>query len=530
VCVIGGGATGAGCALDAQVRGLRTLLVDAGDFGAATSSASTKLVHGGVRYLEQAAKELDLGQLKVVRTALRERKGMLQRAPHLAQPAEFLIPCYRAFDLLYYRAGVAFYDWLADAAGVGRSYHMNPAETLQQWSDLAAGGLKGGVVYSDGQFDDARFCLALIQTFAEAGGVPANYARVTAFERSAESSRIERAVLEDLLTGDHHSVAARAFVNATGPASDSLRRMANPALNPRLVLSRGVHILLPLGEEEHGMALLVPRTEDGRIIFAIPWCGRLLVGTTDEQVETEKNGFVTKREAAYLLRHLNRYLRRPRGLDEIVSTFFGVRPLVRAAHARETRKLIREHEVEVDPKSRLVSILGGKWTTYRVMAQDTIEAVARQLDRPLSASPTSELKLAGAVEAHEEFAGELAKQHGITTETAKHLAKKFGACATRILEMAREAPELLEPLVEGYPAIQAETVYSARHEMALTLEDVLARRLGLQYYSWALAAQAAPVAARRLAAELGWAMEQTDEAVKAYVAKLEAMRTALNQD
>jgi glycerol-3-phosphate dehydrogenase len=530
VCVIGGGATGAGCALDAQLRGLRTLLVDAGDFAAATSSASTKLVHGGVRYLEQAAKTLDLGQLKVVRTALHERQRMLRQAPQLAHPAEFLIPCFRSLDLLYYRAGVAVYDWLAGAATLGRSYHMLPAETHQHWPDLTDAGLKGSVVYSDGQFDDARFCLALIQAFSEAGGVPVNYVRVSGFERADGDAPIERAVLEDVFTGDRHSVAARAFVNATGPASDSLRQMANPALPPRLVLSRGVHVLLPLTTEDRGVALLVPRTDDGRVIFAIPWCGRLLVGTTDEQVESNKDVFVRKEEAAYLLRHLNRYLRRPRRLDEIVSAFFGVRPLVRAAHARETRKLIREHEVEVDRESRLVSILGGKWTTYRVMAQDTIDAVELQLGRTVSACTTAELKLAGAIDAPELLARQLVNEHGVSEEVAAHLVHKFGTQATAVLEIAWEDPALLEPLVEGYPAIQAEALYAVRHEMARTLEDILARRIGLQNYSWALAAQAALLAARHLAAELAWPPEQSDQAVRSYIARLDAMRAALNQD
>jgi glycerol-3-phosphate dehydrogenase len=526
VCVIGAGATGAGCALDAQLRGLRTVLIDAADFASATSSASTKLVHGGVRYLEQALRRFDLAEFKVVRSALRERVRILRNAPHLAHSCDFLIPCFSRLESFYYGLGVHLYDWISGSANLARSRVLDRQGTLTQMPELNPAGLAGSVLYTDGQFDDARYCLSLIQTFADAGGSVANYLKLLSFERG-KGGKIESAIIEDRHAQERFTVPARVFLNATGPFSDSIRSLAHPDAAHRLVLSRGVHILLPLTSPKDSVALLVPRTEDGRVIFAIPWLDRLLVGTTDQEVPDNRESPVTRDEAEYLLRHVNRYLRQPRSVSEIVSAFSGVRPLVRAAHAQQTKQLIRDHEVEVDERSGLVSVLGGKWTTYRAMAEDAIDHVQLALGLPVTQSRTANHPLSGASGFSPEYASELSVKCQLPLPVVDHLVRKFGTAAQEICVMVARDPAQLRKIVDGFPAIEAEIAYSIRYEMAATVEDILARRIGLQYYSWALAEKAAPRIANHLARERGWSEETRVSAVAGYVEKLRRMQSAL---
>src|SRR5579862_3784602 len=344
VCVIGGGATGSGCALDSQLRGLSTALVEAGDFASATSSASTKMVHGGVRYLEEAFRHLDPAEYKVVNRALHERIHMLKNAPFLAGAREFITPCYSRFDLAYYEAGLKLYDWISGTASLAPSHFVSREEALRRLPNLNPQGL--------------------------AGAVALNYARVASCEKGADG-KLEAVVVQDQFGGQSFVVRARAFVNATGPFADSIRGMANPAAKPRIRLSKGVHILLPLDVLSSDDAMLIPKTDDGRVLFAIPWRGRVLVGTTEQEVAVGEELFLTREEVEYLLRHLNRYLGEPVKAGQVVGGFAGARPLLSAGDSRDTKKLARDHQVELDSLSGLVSILGGKWTTYRAMAQDT---------------------------------------------------------------------------------------------------------------------------------------------------------------
>ena len=524
VCVIGGGATGAGCALDSQLRGLRTALVDAGDFASGTSSASTKLAHGGIRYLQQAVAEVDAGQLKVIREALTERRRMLQNAPHLAHACQFLVPCFSRLESLYYLAGLKLYDWLAGSARLGKSSNLSRVEALAALPTLTRQRVSGAVIYEDGQFDDARFCLSLVKSFSDAGGEVANYLRVIGFQRG-EDGRLASAVVKDALNDRTFALRAKGFVNATGPFSDELRSLSSPGVSDRLVLSKGVHVVLPLAGDIT-TALLIPKTEDGRVIFAIPWLGRLLVGTTDDEVKPGQDVAVTRDEVEYLLRHLNRYSSLQYTVDDVVSAFSGVRPLVREAHSRQTKKLIRSHEVEVDQRSGLISILGGKWTTYRAMAEDTVNAVQEQRGGSVS-SRTRDFQLAGAKGYSADHWRFLASLYGLKEATAKHLAEKFGTEAEGVLSVAKEDSRLNSPLIPEVPSIQAEVVYGARTEMAVTIEDVLARRIGLQLFGWQLALQAAPVVGELLAHELGWTVNEKSRAVDNYVSKIDRQRRAL---
>jgi len=515
VCVIGGGATGAGCALDAQLRGLSTVLIEAGDFASATSSRSTKLIHGGVRYLQEAVTDLDPGQYNVVKRALRERRFMLDNARFLAHPMEFLVPCYSRWDVFYYGVGVKIYDRIAGKHNFFPSRYRSSKDSLARWPLLQGDGLKGTIAYADGQFDDARYCVALVQTFTQAGGEAINHARVVRLQQDA-GEKICAAEVEDQLTGANSTMQARIFVNATGPYSDHIRAMANPDLEKRLRLSKGVHILLPLDDRTTD-AVVVPKTDDGRVIFAIPWLGRLLVGTTDDEVTHEEELVVKRSEAEYLLRQLNRYLSRPFAVEDIVGGFAGVRPLVSSGKPGRTKKLIREHEVEVDRESGLVSVMGGKWTTYRAMAEDAINAVQQQRGLPVGGCVTREHHLSGSDGYSADYPQTLAATYGVPDSTARHLSEKFGTNASAVLDLARQQPELAQPIVAGFPAIQAEIAYSARNEMAATLDDVLERRTGVQFFSWKTAMAAAPIAAAVMQKEMGWDSAHTQREVDDYV-------------
>ncbi len=554
VCVIGGGATGAGCALDAQLRGLKTALVEAADFASGASGASTKMVHGGVRYLEQAVRCLDLKEYEVVKRALRERLHMLRNAPFLTRTREFLTPCYSWRDVAYYGIGLKLYDWIAGSAGLAPSRFLSRDEALRRIPALNPARLVGAVSYTDGQFDDARYNIALVETFAEVGGEPLNYAHVVGFSKDA-TGKITAAEVEDCVSGQRFIIRAEAFVNATGAFADSLRQMATPGAAPRMRPSRGVHIVLPfqiltapgvegqdfssapdvptpsldLAPEANFDALLIPRTEDGRMLFAIPWLGRLLVGTTDEPCDGPEPTAISHKEIAYLLRHLNRYLANRVPADQVVSAFAGIRPLVSSGQSRTaTKNLARDHVVEIDAASGLVSIMGGKWTTYRAMAEDAIDAVERRLNRRHVPCSTANHRLAGsdgfADDFRKKLVAELAAPRSCAPPgRARHLTEKFGTRAAQVLALAKENLALAEPLVESGAAIKAEVAFCARYEMATSIEDVLARRLGIQSYGWLEALMAAPAVAELLAAELGWPEDHKRRALGAYASRMNAM-------
>jgi glycerol-3-phosphate dehydrogenase len=518
VCVIGGGATGSGTALDAQLRGLNTVLIEAGDFASATSSRSTKLIHGGIRYLQEAVTDLDPGQYNVVKRALQERRVMIENARFLAHPAEFLVPCYTWWEAFYYGIGTKIYDRIAGSQNFYASRFHNKRNAVERWPLLRSDALKGAIAYGDGQFDDARFAVALVQTFTEAGGEAVNHAKVVAF-RKGDDGKLMEADVEDQFAGAKTTIRAKVFVNCTGPHSDFIRTLANPEAEPRLRLSKGVHILLPVDGQTRG-AMVVPKTDDGRVVFAIPWLGRLLVGTTDDEVSHDDELVVKRSEAEYLLRQLNRFLSKPFAMSDIVGGFAGVRPLVSQGKGAKTKKLIREHEVEVDEASGLISVLGGKWTTYRAMAEDAVNAVQKQLGLPVEGCITRTSRLSGSEGFSDAYPHMLQTSYGITVETARHLSEKFGARATAVLNLIATEPELAKPVVEGYPAIRAEIAYAARFEMAATLDDVLERRTGLQFYSWPLAIKAVSSAAALMQREMRWSDADTQREITEYVNRL----------
>jgi glycerol-3-phosphate dehydrogenase len=519
LCVIGGGATGAACALDAQLRGIRTVLVEARDFAGATSSAATKIVHGGVRYLEEAIKGADLQEYHVLVRALHERVRMLENAPHLTRELEFLVPSYHWIDVAYLDIGLKIYDWLAGPGRISPSKYLSREETLRHMPGLNPKGLIGSVEYADGQFDDARYNLALVQNFSLAGGHAVNYCKVTDFLRTPDG-KLSGVVVRDGLTGDSFTVSAKVVVNATGPFADIIRQMATPALRKRMRPSKGAHILLPMDVFPTQDALLIPKTEDGRVLFAVPWGGRLLVGTTDEEVSPEAELVVTKEDIEFMLRHLNQYLARPVTPNDVVSGFAGARPLVGDGEGGDTKKLARDDVIEVDPASGLISIMGGKWTTHRAMAEDTIHRVEDALGLARTDSLTRHHVLCGGEGFTDDYWEKLRDVYQIPEGTARHLALKFGTAADKVLALSTANPTLAQPILAGHPVIRAEVVYTVREEMAATIEDVLARRLGVQLYSWRAAIEAAPVVGALMAAELKWSSEFTRAAITSYVEKV----------
>ena len=416
-------------------------------------------------------------------------------------------------------SGLKMYDWVSGNAGLFPSQFLSKEETLRRMPALKRSHLVGSIAYADGQFDDARYNITLVETLVQAGGEALNYARVIGFEKHS-GGQLKAAEVEDQVTGKRFVIQAAVFVNATGPFSDAVRGLATPGIAPRLRLSKGVHILLPLEVMPSADAMLIPKTEDGRVLFAVPWMGRLLVGTTEQEVNVHDELYVTKHEVEYLLRHLNQYLERPVTADQVVSGIAGARPLVSSSDSRDTKKLARDDELESDSQSGLISIMGGKWTTHRAMAEDTINAVQERLGAPETQSPTKNRPLAGADRYTPDYWQKLVREHGVCEETARHLAGKFGTVAEQVLEIANREDDLSSRILNELPPLRAEVAFCARQEMAVTIEDVLFRRLGIQLYSWRSAIHAAPVVASILGRELGWSGESTQSATRQYVEKI----------
>jgi glycerol-3-phosphate dehydrogenase len=520
LCVIGGGATGSACALDARLRGLSVVVLDAGDFAGATSSTATKIIHGGVRYLEEAIKDVDPKEYHVVVRALHERIHMLDNAPHLTRKLEFLIPSYSWFNVAYLDIGLKMYDWLAGSARISPSKFVSREETLKVMPGLKQDGLIGAVEYADGQFDDSRYNLALVETFDRNGGFALNYARVTSLTKDS-AGKLSGVQVTDQLSKQNFSISAKVIVNATGPLADSVRRMAAPTLSTRMRLSKGAHILMPMELFPTDIAMLIPKTDDGRVLFAVPWRGRLLVGTTETEVEPGDELYVTKEDVAFMLGQLNKYLQTPITPNQIVAGYAGARPLVSAGDANEsTKKLARDDVIEIEPSSGLISIMGGKWTTHRAMAEDTINAAEKSLGKTPTECPTRHHILYGSENWNHDYWQELVKNYQVAPDVAHHLSAKFGTAAPNILNLAKTDPTLGERVVAQHPLTRAEVLYVVREELAATIEDVLARRTGVQFYSWRNARESAAGVGAILGAELGWSADQTKSAVDAYVAHI----------
>lgn len=508
--VVGGGATGCGIALDAASRGLRVALVEQNDFAEGTSSRSTKLVHGGVRYLELAVKNLDRVQYNLVRDGLRERGLLLHNAPHLAHRLPLVTPLYSWWQIPYIFAGLKLYDLLAGKAGIGHSRLLGRKQALARFPMLKAKGLKAGVLYYDGQFNDARTALALAMTAAEQGATVVSHLEVRGLRK--ENGQVCGAELVDRLSGDSFSIRARGVISATGPFADQLRKLDDPAAPPLLKVSSGIHIVLDQRFAPPDTGLMIPSTEDGRVLFVLPWEGHALVGTTDEAAEVSEHPRPQAEEIAYLLRHLGKYFDLQVGEADVKTVWSGLRPLVFAADAGNTARLARDHFLQTSP-SGLLTITGGKWTTYREMAEDAVDLAIRQFAlAPQHGCQTATIPLVGAAGFDPAGDRSLAERFTLPAATARHLHRAYGDRAAAVAELAGAGGNRL--LVAGHPYLEAEVTYAARHEAAGRAIDVLARRLPLALLDRQAALDALPRVIDLLAPELGWDAQRCREEEK----------------
>jgi glycerol-3-phosphate dehydrogenase len=527
ICIIGGGATGAGCALDAAARGYKVLLLEKKDFGAATSGKSTKLIHGGVRYLEQAVKKLSIEQYRMVRKALKERSTLLKIAPHITRPLQLITPCRTWIEGAYYYIGLKMYDWISGRTNIGGSELLSKKKAIERIPTLKKDHLFNAVLYYDGQLDDIRFNLALIQTAQQQGAICLNHTEAVSFEKN-EKGRLTYLNIKDKLSGQEVKVNASIFINATGPFADHIRLMANPLLPKRMMVSRGVHILLPKQMMSSQSALLIPQTRDGRVLFAIPYQKHLLVGTTDDAAQITDNEFgPTKNEVKYLLEYINEYLDVQATEAQVVAGFGGLRPLV-MANSGNTKDLVRDHEVETDNSSGLISILGGKWTTYRLMAKDTLDIAEKHLNKQVACT-THNILLAGSQHFNHTTAINLQQTTGCDHEIVKHLVSKYGDHSADIGKLMEAKPELKQRLLPGMPYTYAELDYVLDHEMAFTIKDVLARRWGTQLADWKQTRELIPVVGNFMAQKKRWPAEQLADYVADYMKELDGLEKEMGK-
>ncbi|MEU5608143.1 glycerol-3-phosphate dehydrogenase/oxidase [Streptomyces sparsogenes] len=525
VLVVGGGVVGAGTALDAATRGLATGLVEARDWAAGTSSRSSKLIHGGLRYLEM----LDFA---LVREALKERGLLLERlAPHLVKPVPFLYPLkHRGWERLYAGSGVALYDGMSVSSGHGRGLpahrHLSRRGALRVAPCLRKDALVGALQYYDAQVDDARFVTTLVRTAASYGAHVANRARVVGFLREGE--RVVGARVHDMEQGGDFEVRARQVVNATGVWTDETQALIAERGQFHVRASKGIHLVVPK-DRIHSTTGLILRTEKS-VLFVIPWGRHWIVGTTDTDWDLDKaHPAASSADIDYLLEHVNEVLAVPLTRDDVEGVYAGLRPLL-AGESEATSKLSREHTVaHVAPG--LVVVAGGKYTTYRVMAKDAVDAAVHGLDQRVAPCVTEEVPLAGAVgyKALWNARARIAQRAGLHVARVEHLLNRYGSLAEEILERIAEDPSLGEPLTHADDYLRAEIVYAASHEGARHLDDVLTRRTRISIETFDRGTRCAREAAELMAPVLGWGQEQVDKEVQHYEKRVEAERESQRQ-
>ncbi|MEJ2054601.1 MAG: glycerol-3-phosphate dehydrogenase/oxidase [Calditrichaceae bacterium] len=489
VVVIGGGATGAGTALESASRGYSTLLLEQNDFAKGTSSRSTKLVHGGVRYLQQ-------GNISLVLEALKERGTLLKNAPHLVHNLPFIVPNYDWWEGPFYGIGLKLYDFLAGKAGFGSSKLLSREKTIEHLPTIETQGLNGGVIYYDGQFDDSRLVINIAQTAEEQGAVLLNYMPV--MKLLHRNDMMSGVIAVDQETGKEYEIEAKVVVNATGVFSDNIRTMDDPSAASMISPSQGIHIVLDKSFLPGDSAIMVPHTDDGRVLFAIPWHDRIIVGTTDTPVKTlSLEPKPLAQELEFLLSHASRYLTKDPAASDVLSVFAGLRPLVSAADTENTAAISRDHTVCIS-RSGLVTVTGGKWTTYRKMAQDVIDQAAIVAELESRPSVTEDLNIHGS---HH--------HSGIFEEL-----EDYGSDALELKELINQKKVYAERIHEKFPIYKGEIIWAVRNEMARTVEDFLSRRRRVLLLDARISMEMADDVAAIMRKELGknsrWQKEQVE--------------------
>jgi glycerol-3-phosphate dehydrogenase len=486
ICIIGGGATGLGIAVDAASRGYKTLLIEKYDFAKGTSSRSTKLVHGGVRYLQQ-------GNIKLVMDALKERGLLRKNAPHLVKNQSFVIPNYKWWENPFYGIGLKVYDWMAGSLGLGPSEFLSKEETLAYTPTLDPEGLRGGVLYHDGQFDDARLAVHLAMTAADCGGCVINYCSADGLLKV--NGKVSGVKITDTINNNTYEVKAKAVINATGVFTDAILKMDNADSETLVTPSQGIHLVVDKTFLPSQTAIMIPKTDDGRVLFAVPWHNKIIVGTTDtpiQQITTEPKAL--DQEVEFVMQHMTKYLTKQPAYSDIKSIFAGLRPLVKG-NSKSTASLSRDHHISISD-SELITITGGKWTTYRKMAEDILEIVIHKTGLPERECKTKSLPI-----------------HGYqVTEDFSSPQYYYGSDQTHIHAIVKADTTMGELIHSDLPFIKAEIIWSARNEMSMTVEDALSRRTRALLLDAKAAIASAPLVAALMAKELNrddnWIQQQ----------------------
>ncbi len=491
ICIIGGGATGLGIAVDAASRGFKTILVEKYDFAKGTSSRSTKLIHGGVRYLQQ-------GNIKLVIEALEERGLLLKNAPHLVRNLKFIIPNYKWWEAPFYGIGLKMYDWMSGKLGLGPSQFLSLEETLEMAPTLDTEGLRGGVVYHDGQFDDARLAINLATTAAEQSATIINYCGVTGFLKSED--KVIGVTVFDSIDNKVYEIKAKIIINATGVFTDTVLKMDDPSSATIIAASQGIHLVIDKSFLPGETAIMIPQTDDGRVLFAVPWHGKIILGTTDTPVDNAMSEPIAlDEEIDYILSHIGRYLSKNPGRNDVLSVFAGLRPLVKS-EAKSTAALSREHLITVS-NSGLITIAGGKWTTYRKMAEDVIDLVNEKLGIDMKPCITKDLKI-----------------HGWTDKVDHNdPLYYYGNDRPGIESIMRENSFMTEKIHPDLPYTNAEIVWAVRNEMCMTVEDALSRRTRALLLNAKASMEAAGHVARIIAREKNLDEDWISDQVKQFL-------------
>lgn len=490
VLVIGGGATGLGVALDAVARGYKTLLVEQSDFAKGTSSRSTKLVHGGVRYLAQ-------GDIRLVREASIERGLLNRNAPHLVKNQTFIIPIYNFWDKIKYTIGLKMYDWISGKLSMGSSVFISRKKTLENLPGIKSENLLGGVLYHDGQFDDSRLAINLVQSIIETGGCAINYVKVIGLIKD-DNEKIKGSLLQDIETGQQYQINARSVVNATGVFVDDILQMDNASATKSICVSQGVHLVLDRKFYPSAHALMIPETSDGRVLFAVPWHNKVVLGTTDTPVEEASlEPKALEKEISFILETASEYLTQKPGRSDVLSVFAGLRPLAAPQGGdQKTKEISRSHKIMVSP-SNLFTILGGKWTTYRKMGEDMVNRIEKELHWKHHKTPTSLLHIHGYVE-QVNWSDPLYFYGSDADQIKKQMNGSAGQWISESLRIHK-----------------MQVRWAVEHEMARTVEDVLSRRTRSLFLDAAESIRLAPVVANLMAEALNkdqeWVNQQVEE-------------------
>lgn len=542
ILVVGAGATGAGVALDAATRGLRVAVVERGDFSCGTSSKSTKLVHGGVRYLEKAVWNLDYSQYQLVKEALKERTYFLQTAPHLSMWLPIMLPLDKWWKIPYYWAGTKFYDFLAGSEGIESSYFLTRSKAIDAFPMLKQAGLVGALVYYDGAHNDSRMNVSIGMTAALYGATVVNHMEVTDLLKD-EKGKLCGATVKDRIPErngkktDSFDVKAKCIINCTGPFTDGIRKMDDPNCREIVAPASGVHIILPGYYSPAKMGLIDPSTSDGRVIFFLPWQGNTIAGTTDEPAAISTNPLPDEKSIQWILNEISHYLSPDINVrrGDVLAAWSGLRPLVKDPKAKNTESLVRSHLIDIS-ESGLLTCAGGKWTTYRQMAEECVDAAVREFNlqtRPVTNAPrvsgteavddgasldgscqTHRVRLIGAHGFSRTLFIHLIQHFGVETEVAKHLTESYGDRAWTVAALCRPTdkrfPARGERISQLYPFVDGEVRYAVKHEYAQTAVDVLARRTRLAFLNAQAALEALPKIIDIMGEELGWDRKRQD--------------------